>query len=77
MNAGQENAYRDQYSKPYTKHPDLQLDDMRMSQDLQVLNFSFHSSVHFRLIHLSKVDNLHCNFVPSQRVCRNWVKRTS
>jgi len=46
-----------------------------MPQHFQVLNLSFHSSVHFRLVHLSKVDNLHGDFMSGQRVRCNCIER--
>ena len=49
----------------------LQLDNVRMPQNLEVLDFPLHSSIHFRLVHLSQIDDLHCHLVTGQRMGSN------
>lgn len=47
----------------------VELDDMRVSEDLEVLDFSLDSRGHVHVLNLSAVDDLHCDLVASDRVC--------
>ena len=56
----------------YRSMLDIQFDDMRMSEDFEVLDLPLHSGIHIRRGYLGAVYELQSDLMARDRVRRDW-----
>lgn len=55
----------------------VELDDVRMSQDFEVLDLTFYAGGHVHVLDLPAVDDLHGDLVAGHRVCSHCVVKSA